>query len=78
MVWREPRNHVSDCYFSTIDVTGINRKNRNVLKYPDLELERCPVAHSVEYPVPVNAMLSVITILRYNYNDNDSTAAQES
>ena len=23
MVWREPRNHVSDCYFCAIDVTGL-------------------------------------------------------
>ena len=26
MVWREPRNHVSDCYFCAVDVTGINRR----------------------------------------------------
>ena len=65
MVWREPRNHVS------IDVTGINRKNRNFLKYPDLESARRPVAHSDECPVPVYAMFS-------DDSDNYSTAAQES
>ena len=71
MVWREPRNHVSDCYFCAIDVTGINRKNRKVLKYPDLESARRPVAHSDECPVPVYAMLS-------DDSDNGSTSAQES
>ena len=71
MVWREPKNHVSDCYFCAIDVTGINRKNRKVLKYPDLESARHPVAHSDECPVPVFVMLS-------DDSDNGSTPAQES
>ena len=71
MVWREPRNHVSDCYFCAIDVTGINRKNRKILKYPDLELARRPVAHSDECPVPIYEILS-------EDSDNDSTASQES
>ena len=52
-------------------MTGINRKNRDVLKYPDLESARRPVAHSDECPVPVYAMLS-------DDSDNDSTADQES
>ena len=71
LVWREPRNHVSDCYFCAIDVTRINTKNRKALKYPDLESARRPVAHSDECPVPVCAMLS-------DDCDNGSTAAQES
>ena len=52
-------------------MTGINRKNRKVLKYPDLESARHPVVHSDECPVPVYAMLS-------DDSDNSSTAAQES
>ena len=71
MVWREPKNYVSDCYFCTIDVTGINRKNRKVLKYPDFESARRPVAHSDECPVPVFVMLS-------DDSDSGSTPAQES
>lgn len=34
-------------------MTGINRKNRSSLKYPDLESARRPVAHYDDIPVPV-------------------------
>ena len=71
LVWREPRNHVSNCYFCAIDVTRINRKNRKALKYLDLESACRPVAHSDECTVPVYAMLS-------DDCDSGSTAAQES
>ena len=53
MVWRKPTNHVTDCYFFAVDVTGINRKNQGSLKYPDLQSARHPVAHSDEIPVPI-------------------------
>ncbi|XP_077778040.1 uncharacterized protein LOC144326075 [Podarcis muralis] len=53
MVWREPTNHVTDCYFCAVDVTGINRKNWSSLKYPDLQSAHRPVAHCDEIPVPI-------------------------
>ena len=53
IVWREPTNHITDCYFCAVDVTGINRKNRGSLKYPDLQSARRPVAHCDEIPVPI-------------------------
>ena len=34
-------------------MTGINRKNRGSLKYPDLQSARRPVAHCNEIPVPI-------------------------
>ena len=51
MDWRELKNYVTDCYFCAVDVTGIDRKNRGSLKYPDLQSARCPVAHCNEIPV---------------------------
>ena len=53
MVWREPTDHVTDCYFCAVDVTGINRKNRGSLKYSDLQSARRPVTHCDEIPVPI-------------------------
>lgn len=61
MVWREPTNHVTDCYFCAIDVTGINRKNRRSLQYPDLESASRPVPHSDDIPVPVYGELPAIS-----------------
>ena len=71
MVWREPTNHATDCYFCTIDLTGINRKNRRSLKYPDLESARRPVPHCDEIPVPVCGDLPAIS-------DEDSSTVEES
>ena len=34
-------------------MTGINRKNRGSLKYPDLQSARCPVAYCDEMSVPI-------------------------
>ena len=53
IVWREPANHDTDCYFCVINLTGINIKNRNSLRYPDLQSARRPVAHCYEMLVPV-------------------------
>ena len=61
MVWREPTNHVTDCYLCTVDATGINRKNRGSLKCPDLQSAHRPVAHSDEIPVPIFAELPDIS-----------------
>ncbi|CAH1109396.1 unnamed protein product [Psylliodes chrysocephalus] len=27
-IWREPRNHLEDCYFCTVNVNGLNTKNQ--------------------------------------------------
>jgi len=51
MVWREPKNHFDDCYFCLVNITGINRKNRNKWTYPDLVSARRPIPHSEEVPI---------------------------
>ena len=53
MVWREPKDHYSDCYFCGIKTKGINRKNRTSLTYPSLDSAIRPVPHSEELPIPV-------------------------
>ena len=53
MVWLEPKNHFDNCYFRAVNTKGINRKNRNLLVYPNLESAIRPIPHCNEIPVPV-------------------------
>ena len=52
MVWREPKDHTSDCYFCITNIKGITSKSKHTIKYPNLPSAMRPVPHSEEYPVP--------------------------
>ena len=62
MVWREPRNHVDDCYFCAVHLNGINRKNRHTLAYLNLASANRPVSHSEEFSIPVFSVLLQISL----------------
>ena len=73
MVWREPKDHYSDCYFCGIKTKGINRKNRNSVSYPSLDSAIRPVSHSEELPVPVFKGLSKLESTISSEDDLSST-----
>ena len=52
MVWQEPQNHLNDCYFRAVRVTGLKSKTRSSIKYPSLPSAIQPVPHTGELPVP--------------------------
>jgi len=52
MVWREPTDHVSDCYFRLTIITGVTRKSKHAVQYPNLPSAFRTVPHSSELPVP--------------------------
>ena len=58
MIWREPQNHVSDCYFCALNLKGINRRNRHTLTYPNIPSAIRPIPHSNELPIPTFKSLS--------------------
>ena len=52
MVWREGKDHVTDCYFCMTNLQGINRKNKHCVQYPDIPSVIRPVPHGPSLPVP--------------------------
>ena len=55
MIWREPKDHASDCYFCVTSISGFNAKTKAKIIYPNLPSALRPVLHSDEYPVPLCA-----------------------
>ena len=54
-VWREPRNHINDCYFCIVKDgdRSFNSKTRSKIEYPNLDSIIKLIPHSDQLPVPV-------------------------
>lgn len=54
MIWREPTNHVDNCYFCMVPPIkkGISRKKKLSIKYPNILSAIRPVPHGDDLPVP--------------------------
>lgn len=52
MIWKDPQNHITDCYFCLTNIQGIGRKSKHTVQYPNLPSASRPVKHSDELPVP--------------------------
>lgn len=53
MVWCEPQDHYSDCYFCLTNISGHSSKTRHKIKYPNVPSVHLPVPHDEGLPVPV-------------------------
>ena len=53
MVWREPKEHLNDCYFCLLNTKGIKKKSRLNISYPSIPSAIRPVLYSDEFPRPV-------------------------
>jgi hypothetical protein len=52
MVWRQPINHVDDCYCCMCTLKGFNTKNKKEITYPNLPSAIRLVPHGPDIPVP--------------------------
>jgi hypothetical protein len=52
MEWREPSNHIEDCYFCMINVNGFTKKTRSMIPYPNPPSVSLPLPHSSDIPIP--------------------------
>ena len=52
MVWREPQDHSSDCYFCIRQIKGISSKSKHTVKYTNLPSAMRPVPHREDLHIP--------------------------
>ena len=50
MVWCEPKEHLTDCYFCLVNTKGIGKKNRLNISYHNIPTAIRPVLNSDEFP----------------------------
>lgn len=74
MMWREGKDHITDCYFCLTNLKGINRKNKHHVKYPDVPSVTKPVSHSSNLPIP-DPDVSMARVLT---SESESNATAES
>lgn len=52
-IWREPKDHVGDCYFCVVNPAKRRKgKNAKPIEYPDLASSSASISHSPQLPVP--------------------------
>jgi len=58
MMWREPTDHLTDCYFCIVPPLqqGITKKKKQTVNYPNILSAIRPVPHTEDLPVPVAAV----------------------
>ena len=81
MVWREQKDHCTDCSFCLVKT--FNKKNKSKIEYLNLPSAVRPMSHSDEIPVPVFEQLSPLEDLsnveeRSGSNDGDFEIQEDS
>ena len=52
VVWREQKNHLTNCYFCMTKISGFSKKTRSQIKYPNCPSAIKRVPHSLHYSAP--------------------------
>ena len=52
MVSREGKDYMTDCYFRTVNLKGINRKNKHHVQYPYVPSAIRPIPYDLPVPGP--------------------------
>ena len=52
MVWREQKDHSSDCYFCLTNISGFSLKSRHSVQYPNLPSALRLIPHGQDLPIP--------------------------
>lgn len=69
MIWVEPMDHVTQCYFCLVNTNGFSGRTKDVIEYPENSSVILPVPHSELLPVP-RSPNDRSNLLDYEYDFN--------
>ena len=74
MVWREQKDHYTDCYFCLTKISGVSFKHRKSIQYPNLPSAMRPVPHDANLPIPKPP--AELTVESGDDDDDERAAAE--
>lgn len=74
MIWREPTNHVTDCYFCMTTIKGFSLKSKKKIVYPNIPSAMRPAPHDASMPIPPNP--SKFRLSSEECSDSESVSPQ--
>jgi hypothetical protein len=79
VVWREQKDHLTDCYFRLTKISETSLKSKHSIQYPSLPSAVRPVLHSQDLPVlnhPKNGPLMMTAMMMSQSLWNRTSAIQ--
>ena len=68
MIWREPTDHVTVCYFCLTNTKGFSKKNKSKIVYPSCQSALKPVPHGTDIPISKAPPPEVLNIQSLHLN----------
>ena len=76
VIWREQKEHITDCHFCLTKPKAYNQRNRKKILYPNLPSAIRPVLHSADLPVPI--LPSCLPQLKSESSENSENSSCDS
>ena len=74
-IWREQKDHHSDCYFCMTNISGYCKKNKSKIVYLDCQSTLKPVLQGTDYPVPIPPLSNAMNIEESDTGDNEDSGS---
>lgn len=73
MIWREAKDHTTDCYFCLTKIAGFTSKNKSKIVYHDLQSAIRPVPHSDKLPLPTRPAVDEMNVRESDTSEESSS-----
>jgi len=77
MIWREQKDHSTDCYFCMTNLIGIRKQFKKSVIYPIIPSAIRPIPHNTDLPIPVPPQTCNMQDAHEFWSDPEQSASEE-